>query len=649
MAIVTVRRISQVFFFLLFVWFSFVSTAGEEWWELRGWPANWFLQLDPLVALVTFLATFTFYAGLLWALLTILLTLVLGRFFCGWVCPFGTLQHFMGYWSGRFETLGHLQQKNRYHPYQVIKYYLLVFLLSMALGVALQKIIQAGLWTALLLYGGIALCLLLLFRETWLGEKKSKAIASVFFLAGASGLLAAFLQGGHRILASSVQTGLLDPIPLMHRSLNLFLFPVLGEPFRRGVVEPRLYEGAWVIGLIFVAVLLLCLKIPRFYCRFICPLGALMGILGKWALYRVGKTRVNCRDCSVCEAHCEGACEPMGAIRQHECVLCMNCLDDCHHGVMGYGTSRSLGGERDAPDISRRGLVLTVAAGVVSIPSMRLSGLLASNRDPHLVRPPGALREEEFLQRCIKCGQCMRICPTNIIHPGDFSHGVESLWTPVLNFRVGTSGCQLNCVACGHICPTAAIRPISLEEKLGEGRFADAGPVRMGMAFVDLGRCLPWTMDLPCIVCQENCPVSPKAIVVHEVFRPIRDPVHRVHSVMENDFIVVTLERLALQPARLATGDYYVRWVGEEARWRIQRNTEREIELVPQARGHISTQEGKEIEILVRLHLPQVDPHRCIGCGVCEHECPVTGKRAIRVTAENESREKRHSMILHGS
>jgi NAD-dependent dihydropyrimidine dehydrogenase PreA subunit len=41
-----------------------------------------------------------------------------------------------------------------------------------------------------------------------------------------------------------------------------------------------------------------------------------------------------------------------------------------------------------------------------------------------------------------------------------------------------------------------------------------------------------------------------------------------------------------------------------------------------------------------------VDPKLCIGCGVCEHECPVSGQRAIRVSAENETRHRKHSLWL---
>ncbi|TFG42977.1 MAG: 4Fe-4S ferredoxin, partial [Syntrophobacterales bacterium] len=72
---VTARRISQVFFVVLFIWFCVVSTLGDLLWQLRGWPVNWLLELDPLVGIATLLSTRTLYAGLLWGLATVALTL----------------------------------------------------------------------------------------------------------------------------------------------------------------------------------------------------------------------------------------------------------------------------------------------------------------------------------------------------------------------------------------------------------------------------------------------------------------------------------------------------------------------------------------------------------------------------------------------
>jgi len=132
--IVRARQISQLFFFLLFLWLCVVASVGETWWQLRGWPVNWLLQLDPLVALGTILTTRTLYAGLLWSLVTVVLTLLLGRFFCSWVCPFGTLHHFVGYLGSRGKTLSERAASNQYHRAQSIKYVLLVFLLGAAAG-----------------------------------------------------------------------------------------------------------------------------------------------------------------------------------------------------------------------------------------------------------------------------------------------------------------------------------------------------------------------------------------------------------------------------------------------------------------------------------------------------------------------------------
>ena len=104
MRIVQTRRISQVFFFTLFLWFCIVSTIGEQFWQIRAWPVNLFLQLDPLVAIGTILTTHTLYWPLLWALATVVLTIIFGRFFCSWVCPFGSIHHFVGFLGNRKKT-----------------------------------------------------------------------------------------------------------------------------------------------------------------------------------------------------------------------------------------------------------------------------------------------------------------------------------------------------------------------------------------------------------------------------------------------------------------------------------------------------------------------------------------------------------------
>ena len=643
MRIVTVRRISQGFFLLLLLWFCLVSTIGVEWWQVRGWPVSWFLQLDPLVAVGTILSSHTLYRGLIWALVTVALTILLGRFFCSWVCPFGTIHHMVGFLGNRGKPLAARVASNRYHGGQRIKYYLLTFLLTAAAGSLILGLVKIPAERPILFVAGAAalllgLAALSLFKGATIPRRYLLLLPA---LLGVWIGLGSFLPAD-RALLTSLQTGLLDPIPLVQRSLNLALLPFV----RTEGVPSRYYEGAWLIGTVFLAAVFLNLRVPRFYCRFLCPLGALTGVLGRFALWRIGRGSNECKDCQLCERACEGACEPTSQIRISECVLCMNCVDSCRHDLMGYRAVRSASGELTSPDLSRRGLLLSFVSGVAAIPMVRLSGLLGSNWNAALVRPPGAASEPEFLRRCIKCGQCMRICPTNIIHPAGMEGGLEGLWAPTLNFRIGTSGCQLNCVACGHLCPTAAIRPISLDEKLGRKEFREAGPIRLGTAFVDQGRCLPWAMDRPCIVCQENCPVSPKAIFTREHFSTVRNGILLVERA---DRFTVVLKGASLDRGRLATGDYYCSLLdgqGEAPR-RIGDNTGDTVTISQGVPWERPPAAGSRIAIQVRLQRPYVDPILCIGCGICEHECPVSGKRAIRVTAENESRSRRHSLMAN--
>lgn len=588
MRIVTVRRISQGFFFSVFVWFCIVSTVGGEFWQMRRWPVDWFLHLDPLVAIGSALATHTLYWPCLWALVTIILTIIFGRFFCSWICPFGTLHHFMGYIGSRKKTTHQKIQLNRYRKAQCIKYFILVVFLFMA------------------------------------------AFPSI---------------------GATLQTGLLDPIPLISRSFNLLIVPIVDKSVNFVSVSSRFYEGAWLILAIFLTAVLLNLVIPRFYCRFVCPLGALFGILGRFAIWRIGKQQKECSECGLCDRSCEGACTPHGKIRVSECVLCFNCREDCKDEVIAYQTSVSRAGEITDPDISRRGFIVSLAGGVFAVPAVRLSNKLGSNWHYRVIRPPGAMDEEEFLKRCIKCGQCMRVCPTNVIQPGSIEGGLENLWTPVLNNRIGSSGCQLNCtigkglpgdfVPCGYICPTSAIRQITLAEKLGLNEFADAGPIKLGTAFFDRNRCLPWAMDKPCIVCEENCPVSPKAIYIQECYNTIRDGVLTIEKINEN---VIEVKQ-PLVPGKFATGDYYCAVEGDK-RIKITANTANSIEISTEQKFEKDPAGGDEIEVQVRLQRPYVDIEKCVGCGVCEHECPVSGKRAIRISAEGETRSADKKLLL---
>jgi polyferredoxin len=305
-----------------------------------------------------------------------------------------------------------------------------------------------------------------------------------------------------------LQTGLFDPIALITRSFVAGVLPganLVGAPL---FPEQPLFHGGVLIAFIFLVLLFANRFLTRFWCRVLCPLGALLGLLSTRALLRIRRDVDRCTDCGKCLQYCQGACDPDQELRVSECHLCLNCIEQCDDGALHFGLPGARSSVHRSVDLDRRRLVETAVATVVLYPLLRSSVSAASTPHPQVIRPPGSIAEEDFLKRCIKCATCMNVCPTNGLQPALLEGGFEALWTPILDNRIGY--CAHHCVLCGQVCPTGAIRPISEAEKLGTEPFSE--PVKLGTAFFDRGRCLPWAMNTSCIVCEEVCPTSPKAI-----------------------------------------------------------------------------------------------------------------------------------------
>jgi polyferredoxin len=546
--ITTIRIVSQAVFFSLFVflvWTTWFSRLG-------GYPVSLFLEVDPLVGFATALSTHTVYRWLWRGLFILIPTLLLGRAFCNWMCPYGTLHQFFG-WIFNVSSNKENLDRNRYRSAFQIKYVILTMMI----------------------------------------------------------VLAAF---------GSLQIGLLDPICLLVRTMTVTVAPAadmaaLGLAAwmsvdwlssAPGAPDQRIFAGAWFVGLLILGLVGMNLVIPRFFCRVLCPLGAFLGVLSRWSLWRIDRDLTKCTDCDVCLKHCEGAADPQAALRKSECFVCFNCIDDCPEDALSFRflprrVAGFVEGERDrilgklkegtatlfgrkiiskrhetevaAPAMPRRRWLFATIAGVLAYPFLRLSNAVNDRGfSEKAIRPPGSVEESEFLERCIKCDQCINVCPTNVLQPAKWEGGLEGLWTPVMDFAVGA--CQLNCTLCSEVCPTGAIQKISVERKLGLEEHADEGPIKLGTAFFDRGRCLPWAMETPCVVCEEVCPVSPKAIGTYD--------------------------------------EEITRWDG-----------------------------GK-----VALNKPYMRPELCIGCGICERECPVVDSAAVYVTAVGETRSDDRSLLL---
>jgi MauM/NapG family ferredoxin protein len=162
-------------------------------------------------------------------------------------------------------------------------------------------------------------------------------------------------------------------------------------------------------------------------------------------------------------------------------------------------------------DLSRRRVIVTTLLSLAAVPFFRLTPS-RKRASLKLIRPPGSLAEDKFLAKCVKCGQCMRACPTGGLQPVLTEAGPEGIYTPMLVPKIGY--CEYYCSLCTQVCPTGAIQKLTIEEK---------NKVKMGTAWVNKSRCIPYVLGRPCIVCEEHCPVSPKAIKLVEVETKLPD------------------------------------------------------------------------------------------------------------------------------
>ncbi|MDI6726696.1 MAG: 4Fe-4S binding protein [Smithellaceae bacterium] len=445
------RKYIQALSLLLFTLFFFLAT-----YKLPQWfPADLYLRLDPLLGLNAVMASREIIDRVLWSLALVGATLLIGRFFCAYVCPLGAAIDGLDFLFFRKNKRRGLK---RDEGLRRGKYFLLIIIIAAAalIGVSLVYLLDPI------------------------------ALLTRFYTFVLYPALIALLNL------------LLDLIRPLAGALGLASVSHLHYP------QPVFYMTSITL-LIFGTLIALSYFTPRFWCRYLCPLGAFLSLISPWGLFkrRVGP---DCNRCLVCQQRC-----PMEAIDQdpfntrlRECIQCRNCALICPQQAISFPAALGGVGEYSRVDVSRRGFVSSLAGGLTL-------GFLA-NQTPftplqgknQLIRPPGALPEREFLRTCIRCGECMKACVTNTIQPSLWESGLSGLWTPKLEMRL--AACEPNCHVCGRVCPTRAIRDLSLEEKTH---------AKVGNAVLWKEKCLVWAQNKLCLICDEICPYN--AIV----FRPI--------------------------------------------------------------------------------------------------------------------------------
>ena len=451
-----VRRVVQsvclIVFLVMFFYVCWPYTARPA--EVAdGWPAHYaedlarkellpaesFLIIDPLVSFSTAVAAHSWVWSLTSAAAILLVCVFIPRGFCGYLCPLGTLIDLFDW--------------------------------SVGARVTRFRVKDDGWWVHIKYYA----------------------------------LLATMIAALCGVLVS----GFVAAIPVVTRGL-LFTLAPLQTGFGRGWhLVPPMNAGHVFSIILFAAVLGLGFLKPRFWCRYVCPSGAVFS-LGN--LFRVTERKVEdtCINCNKCVEICPfDAIKPDFTTRTSDCTQCQTCGGVCPTQAIKFVERWNfvqLKVLNDPPTnetpLGRRGFLAAgvglasgVAGGLGLAGATKVWGADLDNPDAwRPVRPPGSVPEKEFLQMCIRCGECYKACPNDVLHPIGFQQGLEGIWTP--HVVANWAGCESSCNACGEVCPTGAIRAIPLAEKK---------VCRIGLAEINLQTCLPHAGREACQLCVDEC------------------------------------------------------------------------------------------------------------------------------------------------
>lgn len=450
------RILSQAACLFLFV-FLFIKTdyTGSDQLE---YAVNILFRIDPLIALCAMLAAKTIIALLLPALFLVALSFLLGRFFCGWACPMGTLIDL----SNPFFPQ---KQLSKTTAFPQLRFIVLFFLLAASFcGLPFVGYVDPF----SILVRGLALSLYPAFND----------------------VSVSFFTFTYQQAPDAVNT-VTEPL---YAAMRHFFLPF----------SQKFYELSYLSFFILLSVIILERWQRRFFCRNICPLGALLGLPARIGFLHGHGSGTECGKCRTCRSICRmGAIDESRNIHMDQCNLCLECIDKCPRGVINFSWQQPGAAYRPL-SLSRRFFISSLAGGAL-LPLFSGIRAISKEPDPALIRPPGALKERDFLGRCVRCGECMKVCIGNALQPTFMEAGFEGMFTPKLVARLGY--CEFNCTLCGQVCPTGAIGKLTVKEK---------HLAKIGHAFFDKNLCLPFAKGIPCIVCEEHCPTPDKAIKFHE-------------------------------------------------------------------------------------------------------------------------------------
>lgn len=461
-------RVIVALIFLVFTTLLFVDF--ERFGATPGVAVALYPQFVP--SLLTFIQS---YAGAATGFLAVLaLTALFGRVYCSMMCPLGIVQDVVIHITHRLRTSRKVKFKYQ-KPNDVLRYSVLALVVGLFLS---GNILALSLLEPFSNFGRIAGDLL---RPLYVATHN-----------GVGQLLEAL--------------GLFGPLPLQWKAPPLAVLA---------------FSTLFLMGLIWLSAVK-----GRLFCNTLCPVGALLGLISRFALFKIRIPKDACVLCAQCSIHCKAGCIHLKTkeVDFSRCVACFNCMTVCEAHGIGYARSTpvllhpssasSHSHTHSENKLARRALLRAGVAALVGLAGLSRSDLGAAtprnrmpttqtNRRTWPIAPPGVGDLARFNDRCTACHLCVSACSYNVLQPAFLEYGLSGLLQPHLDYATGY--CSYECNRCGQVCPTGAIRPLDLPTKR---------QTVLGVAHFVRANCIVYTDHTPCGLCNEYCPTQAVRMIV---------------------------------------------------------------------------------------------------------------------------------------
>jgi len=448
--------VSLIFFFLTIGLFLDISGLLPE----KFYDSVLYLQFFP--SLIKFISI----GGLAAAgfIFILVLTIFFGRIYCSTICPLGTFQDIIIFFSRKLKIT---KKFTKTKTYNWLRYSILAI-------------------TILAFFFGSVLLINLLDPFSNFGKISTNLFRPVYV--GLNNLLALSLQ--------KINSFYLYPVH--YRSFNL----------------PAFFYSIFFLGVI----VLMSLKKGRLFCNTICPVGAILGLVSKVSFFKIIINKDLCNSCQRCVVSCKTGCIDIKEqkVNFSECVGCLDCISVCPSNGINFSFSSQRGSKKEdikKPNLPKRKFIknsMMLTLGISAFPTNKkdLQNLKLSQipeQKKHPVTPPGSVSFEHFTKLCTACHLCVSACPTQVLQASFLEYGLGGIMQPRMDYH--KEYCNFECTACGEVCPTGAILPLNVEKKK---------ITQIGKVIFIKENCIVETDGTDCGACSEHCPTKAVTMKPHK-------------------------------------------------------------------------------------------------------------------------------------